>query len=172
LLPFEAMSLNSLAIARMKQDRLDESRELFEQAIAIYDATGNRRMVAGARANLAIVEQTLGRLGAAIEQLEGAHRELEALGDDEGRTLVAFNLAYVLAVTGDAPRARRYLAEAEPRYGGDWEVIWIDARLQWLEGDHAGARAGLERAKELAGDAWEPPLEAALSTTEPLEPRQ
>jgi len=36
----------------------------------------------------------------------------------------------------------------------------------------AGARAGLESATKLASDAWEPPLEAQLTTSEPLEAEQ
>jgi len=170
LRPFEAMSSNSLAITRNKQGRHDEARALFARAIELYSAAGDRRMVAGARGNLAVLEQGLGRLGAAIEQLESAFAELDALGDEEGRTLVAFNLAFVHALVGQAESSRRYLEVAARRYGGDWEVVWIEARLAWLAGDRDRARSLHERSRQLAGDAFDPELETRLSATLPLAP--
>ncbi|GMU66284.1 MAG: hypothetical protein AMXMBFR36_25580 [Acidobacteriota bacterium] len=170
LRPFEAMSSNSLAITRNKQGRIEEARRLFERAIELYSDTGDRRMIAAVRSNLAVLEQGLGRLGAALEQLEGAYRALEELGDDEGRTLVAFNLAFAHSLVGAAEPARRYLEVAKRRYDGDWEVVWIDARLAWLEGDRTLARSLYERARGLAGDAFEPELEARLVESAPLVP--
>ena len=86
----------------------------------------------------------------AIEQLEAAYGEMDALGDEEGRTLVAFNLAFVHALVGQAESSRRYLEIAARRYGGDWEVVWIEARLAWLAGDRARARSLHERSRQLA----------------------
>jgi tetratricopeptide (TPR) repeat protein len=171
LRPLQARSLNSLAVARMRQDRLDEARTLFEQSAQLNREFGDRRMVASTLSNLSVLEEQQGRWRDATEHLEESYREMTGLGDREGATLVAFNLAFAYARTGQSDLARRYLEIARPRYGDQWEMAWIEARLTWLAGDHAHAREMVARAKQRAGQEWEPDLETVqLTHTPPLEP--
>jgi tetratricopeptide (TPR) repeat protein len=148
----------------MRQGRLEESAALFEEALAIYRETGNRRMVAGTLGNLAVLEQDQGRWRRAIALLEESHAVGVELGDDEMRTMHAFNLAFAYARTGQAEPARRYLEEARVRYGEDWEIQWIDARLTWIAGDRERARELLAAAKAEAGADFEPSLDGAALT--------
>lgn len=171
LRPFEAMSRNSLSVALMKQGRLGEAATEASRALDLYRETGNRRMVAGALGNLAVIAMENGRYRSALEHLEGSYRTFEELGDEEGRTLMAFNLAFLNAQLANVDASRRYFAIAERRYAGDWEMTWIEARLAWVEGDRTRARELVARAKRAAGDAFEPELEGAkLTETPPLEP--
>jgi tetratricopeptide (TPR) repeat protein/predicted Ser/Thr protein kinase len=170
LRPLEARSLNSLAVARMRQDRLDEARSLFQQAADLNRELGDRRMVASTLSNLSVLEEQLGRWRDAIAHLEESYREMTAIDDREGSTLVAFNLALAYARTAQPDAARKYLEIARPRYGEQWEMLWIEARLKWLAGDHPGARALAARAKRLAGSEWESDLDTELVQTPRLDP--
>ena len=171
LRPFEAMSRNSLSVALMKQDRLAEAATESRLAIEIYRETGNRRMVSGALGNLAVIAMEESRYREALDHLEESYATLHDLGDEEGRTLMAFNLAFLYARVGEVEAARRYFEIAKLRYAGDWEMTWIEARLAWVEGDRSRARELLARAKASAGDAFDPELEGEQFTETPaVEP--
>ena len=47
-------------------------------------------------------------------------------------------------------------------------MVWIQARLAWLAGDHDRARNELAQARKSAGSAWEPDLEGELTAPAPV----
>ncbi|MFN7940857.1 MAG: protein kinase [Thermoanaerobaculia bacterium] len=168
--PFEAMSLNSLGVVRAEQARYDDARSLYDQALKIYTEDGNHSMQAKVLSNLAVLAQDQARWRESIGYLEESYKQLVAVGDREGSTSVAFNLAYVYARTAQVAAAEKYLEIARQRYGGDWEIVWVDARLAWLRGDRAHARELLERARQLAGADFEPNLAGSdFTETAPLD---
>ena len=57
--------------------------------------------------------------------------------------------------TAQIAPAEKYLAIARERYGGEWAVLWMDARLAWLRGDRTRARELLAEARRVGGADFE-----------------
>jgi tetratricopeptide (TPR) repeat protein len=79
---YEGYVLYNLGRAHLDLGRLDESAELFEQALAIHRATGDRYGEAQVLQRIGTVRLRAGRPAEAREAWTRARRLLEGLGED------------------------------------------------------------------------------------------
>ena len=136
------------------QGDFERVRPLNHQAMAIFDALGDRRGVMSLLNSLAVVERLEGNWPAArcwLEQSLAASREI---GDRAASAAVLSNLADVVSAQGDAALARRLLEEALATFRdlGDWRGVgWSLNHL----GDTARERGDFAAAREMYAHAVE-----------------
>jgi tetratricopeptide (TPR) repeat protein len=136
----EADACNSLGVMSMRQGRLEQAAERFENALTLYRQTASQVGQARALSNLGFIEYILGRSGQAPVHLRGAVELFREVGDQVGEARTLASLGYVglrqgsyqqaaghlrrslalckrVADRGGQARALGYLGEIESRLG-------------------------------------------------------
>ena len=93
--------------------RSEEALPWFDRGVAIFTELGARWEIADARAARGIAKRNLGRLDEAEEDLRGAIRIAEELGDRQLPAWTWRNLARVAELRGDAAAAQELLARSK-----------------------------------------------------------
>jgi tetratricopeptide (TPR) repeat protein len=151
----EAMS--AIAGLRQAEGRLDDAVALYRRVLAMVEpgATDARYTEAAAQTNIAMLEQELGHLDAALEAAEEARAKWASIGHD-----VLEGLAEVFA--GDALRRAGRWDEAQQRLEGagqaladavpEHQATWCAAlgELRRAHGDLPAAATAFERARQVA----------------------
>ncbi len=136
----EADACNSLGVMSMRQGRLEQAAERFDNALTLYRQTASQAGQARALSNLGFIEYMLGRSGQAPVHLRGAVELFREVGDQVGEARTLASLGYVglrqgsylqaaghlrrslalcqkVADRGGQARALGYLSEIESRLG-------------------------------------------------------
>ncbi|MGM0575627.1 MAG: protein kinase domain-containing protein [Myxococcota bacterium] len=152
-----SMALGMLGVVLQRLDRVAEARTHMTRALRIREAMGDRRAVANARSNLADLATREGEYDTAIRLAETARTGYEAIGDRRGVALATANLGLAHLRLGDLHEAATLHGEAASSYEAlghrDGSLVTILTGLAEAReglGDFGGARATLERARELA----------------------
>jgi serine/threonine-protein kinase len=157
--------LNNWALVLYAQGLPLQAERLYRRAIAISSADGTERNVSPMLLNnLARSLGELGRLDEAIACSERAAAKARQTGNDNvvSFTLIARALFY--RQRGDLRRATEMLAELEPRVKSRWAAGHVGhaviaserAEIARARGDLPAARAGADRAVDLAAHATDP----------------
>jgi predicted ATPase/DNA-binding winged helix-turn-helix (wHTH) protein len=110
--PTRANALRGAGILAMDQADYSASRQLQEEALAIYRRVGDRQGIARALNNLGIVAQEQADNATAQLLLEEGMVVLRELGDQQGISLVLSNLGLVANVLGQHSKAQAFYEEA------------------------------------------------------------
>jgi eukaryotic-like serine/threonine-protein kinase len=155
--------LNAMGIARQRLGELAAAREHLEEAVRLRARAGDRRGVAGTRANLAHLALITGDHDQAREHLAAALEEREALGDQVGMADLYNELGVIEEDVGDYRAALKHYREAlrlrellgQERGLADSYNNVAFANLMLAEFDSARQfnRAALERMDEQANPA-------------------
>jgi tetratricopeptide (TPR) repeat protein len=94
-------------------DRREEALAWFDQGVVIFSELGARWEMADAKAARGIAKRNLGRLDEAEEDLRGAIRIAEELGDRQLPAWTWRNLARVAELRGDKAAADELLARSK-----------------------------------------------------------
>jgi tetratricopeptide (TPR) repeat protein len=125
-LPTErAEALRRIGMEDYRCGRLPEAQSRFRQALAIAEASNDRRGQAWALQNLAWVATTLGDFAAADATLARAARLFAELGDASGRAWLRGTTAFTRLLAGRLHEARRLAHAFLPfgeRVGEQWAV--------------------------------------------------
>ncbi|HEX9370482.1 MAG TPA: tetratricopeptide repeat protein, partial [Roseiflexaceae bacterium] len=160
---FRARALTSAGVLAGDQNDFEAARQLFDQGLALYRETGDRRGAAYALSYQARMLRCQGDLGAAQARLAESIATFEDLGDRRGMAFASYNLGRVTYQQGDDAAAQRIFAAslAHFQHAGD---VWGQAlvhcnlgRLAYRQGDFAAARSFYERGLaffEQLGDVW------------------
>ena len=162
----EAMMNTDLAVIYYLRGNLEESAQMFQQAIKQFRLVGNRDGVATALSNFAGARLSQGELIQARKLLEESIPEYEAIDDEEGVALNLDNLGDLWRQSGDLNQAEAMYKRAEPvaRKIDDKNatayVLGGKGDLALDRGDLVSARKSYEEALELRNQAGEKQLAA------------
>jgi tetratricopeptide (TPR) repeat protein len=107
-----AKAVHALGILADEAGENDRARELFEEALAIHRARGDRLRLAVSLNSLGVVARNQGDLARARELLEESLEIKRELGDEHGMSTTMSGLGVVLIDQGDYERARSILSES------------------------------------------------------------
>lgn len=162
----EASALGSLASIARDRGQPDNARDLFGQALTIYQRIGNQGAVAAVSNNLAVVLRSQGELGRARSLYEGVIASSREVGNTRGVAAGSTNLAALLVQQGELGRARELLEEAlalrrdlgdRPGEGATLDLLGVATRLA---GDPVAAERLHREALGLARELQHPREEA------------
>lgn len=162
----EAMMRTDLAALYYLRGDLEESAQMFQQAIKQFRLVGNRDGVATALSNFAGARLSQGELIQARKLLEESIPEYEAIDDEEGVALNLDNLGDLWRQSGDLDQAEAMYKRAESvaRKIDDKNatayVLSGKGDLALDQGDLVSARKSYEEALELRNQAGEKQLAA------------
>jgi len=136
-------------------NRLDEGRVYQSRTLALYEKHGNLFGVQAALNNIATVEMSEGKYGAALELLQRSYDLADRCGDRMGQAINCNNLASIYAVLGRFDRAEelytRYLemnAIIDNRLGDGYAIYGL-ASLSHARGEDGEAEKHYNRAIEI-----------------------
>lgn len=172
----EGMFLTSLAITLARMGRLDEARTYNEQAVTLYERTGDPRGLGQACTGLAKIELDRGNATRAHELFLRALDLWRGAGYPRGVYLTHQSLARAAFAEGelkqaawDSRRSYRGLIGVGDRYDAAWSLAWwarvnaargrnIRAQKQWERAGsmmaEAKSRFGVAGVLEMRGDAY------------------
>jgi CHAT domain-containing protein/tetratricopeptide (TPR) repeat protein len=107
-----AATLATLGVSYRQLGRLDEARQAYMEALALFRQLGDTREQARTLRNLGRLEDTAGRSAAALDDLDRALVLARTLPDLPETARVLQGKAWVLSHRGDLARARQLLEEA------------------------------------------------------------
>lgn len=155
-----AQQLQEQGVKLFQQKDYEEAARLFNQALAAYEADGQRDMVAEMQTNIGLVHRVLGQHQQALDAMQGALTIFQELNDPLRAAKVLGNLGGVYAGLGDKEQAYNCYRQAadifdehgeKKLYG---ETMLAMADLQVRDGKlMAGAatyEVGLENLDELS----------------------
>jgi DNA-binding CsgD family transcriptional regulator len=144
------------AVVLMDADRLEDGRQMFDEARRVAEFTGDRYLAPTYSFGQMLAEFHAGRLDDAMVSLEVAQAQAEELGV---RSLIVWSNAVAARIAirrGDLETASSLLDEADdevqregPRLGADW-LLWCRGLLHEASGAHTEGRDMLAVAWELA----------------------
>jgi predicted ATPase/class 3 adenylate cyclase len=159
---YRAKALTSAGILAGHTD-FEHARQLFDEGLALYRASGDRRGTAYALSYLGRMLRIKGDNPAAQEVLAEALAIFKQLGDGRGAAYTQYNLGRVLYQQGDDAAARQMFAASLARFrqaGDGWGQALVRCnlgRLAYRHGDLAEARSDYEAALALfeqIDDGW------------------
>jgi predicted ATPase len=144
-----ALHLASLARVQQRAGAVDEAAASYDRAIVAARTSGDGRLAATARLNLARLRRVTGDHSRARRLLEENDRWYDLAGGGDGALL---NRCLLHAEKGDGPALARVLDEARAAGNAEVEVYALDALAAAAAavGDGGQARALLDAAESLA----------------------
>ena len=130
--------------------------ELTRRAVAVLEATGDRRALAGARAQLGVMELNLGRMAECRSELERALVLFRELGDEAGQARTLEMLAMNAWMVGAVSDTERYVDAALPRLrrlgdrGTELSALLSLAAVRSAHGGWEACEPAFRQALELA----------------------
>jgi eukaryotic-like serine/threonine-protein kinase len=154
-----AILYNSLGIALMNANRLQEATEAYQKALAIHDALGSGDDLAALimHANVGTLSLRVGRLDDAERELKHAFESQRALAGDSAAVAASMgHYGSLLAALGRADEALPLLEEAERmavKFTAPASALHVQSRIHLAE---AHLAAGQERrAADIIGETFE-----------------
>ena len=112
-----AITLQPLGVVHLDRGDFERAQACFEEALALAQAMGNRREVMTAQSTLAQFHRAAGHPAQAEAHAERCLEIAREISDQEGLAVALINLATIVAMRDDGPRAYALLAEAGERFG-------------------------------------------------------
>jgi tetratricopeptide (TPR) repeat protein len=140
----------ALAGIAFEQGNIADAQVRAEQALRLYEVTGDRRSVASIKGNLALVYDHLGLFQQALEYNQANLENARNLGDRHAISIALGNRAAIFQDMGDLNAAQTCLQEAlevAEAMGNQWEAARhgaFIAQLNYLAGQHDLALAQFE----------------------------
>lgn len=145
----------NLGVLYRRRNDLEAAADQYERAQQVYRRLERRDDVLDVEANLAVLDDRAGRLGAARRRLEWVRDQLVPGRDDRPRARAATTLAAVAGQEGRFNEAMSLLEEAHATYAALRlprelaDVVTNQGYVLMHTGDLAGARRHLRRAEHL-----------------------
>lgn len=107
-----AQALNAVGDVYFDLGQYEQSKDYYEQALALRLSTGDRFGVARVQNNLGRVYGELGKFSQSLEFYQQSLNLVNSLGDEVGKVNTLNNLGLIYIQTGDNDRALSYLQQA------------------------------------------------------------
>jgi len=164
----EAALTSSLAMLHAMRGEIEEGRERYAQARAIYDELGLKYRRASRSLVLATIEMLAGNPAAAERELRWGYDMLGAMGEKGARSTLAAYLAETVYAQGRYDEAEELSVVSETTAGSDdvvTQVVWRTARAKAhaARGRFADAEALAREARRLAEETDFPDLRAGAA---------
>jgi tetratricopeptide (TPR) repeat protein len=143
--PLLAHILSHFASLRLDQRRFEDSLELIQQAIQIWQQLGNSRELARMLVKQAIVTGESGQPRAAVKILLDAGHLIDSETEPKLALVLMQSIIRFYIDGGQAERALRLFVEARPLYEKEADPL-IRIKALWLEGQIMSAERHLEPA--------------------------
>jgi serine/threonine protein kinase/tetratricopeptide (TPR) repeat protein len=163
---FEAGVHTTLGVNLQRQHRTPEAEAEYQQALAMYQAIGDKLNATRVLNNLAVIERGKGNLRGAEARLQGALQTVQAYGDRWGESFITNNLGdLALAQEGGLDRAEAFYRKAQTLREANGDENGLAYTLMGLA-SVSQARGDLDRAEGLERQFLE---QARKTRLRPLE---